>query len=270
MYPYAIFSNVNLYTVFLCLGILGAVILYRIMADKRKIYWKVQNLVIMSTAAAIVGGYFFAVFFQALYNIERRGGFILDSKTGATFYGGIVGGAACFLLVYFVVGRFFTKKGEHIKHFFDVADLGAASITLGHALGRIGCLMAGCCHGDATDAWYGIYMLDSKSGEMVKYVPIQLYESLFLFAMFGFFLYRLIKKKTYNLPLYMAIYGVWRYAIEEFRGDTRGSTIVDFWSPSQLIAVIMVLGAVLLYFGQRYFIKRQAAKKTPDGGAYEE
>ena len=270
MYPYSIFANVNLYTVFLCLGILGAVIIYRIFADKKKIYWKVQNLVIISTATAIVGGYFSAVLFQALYNIESRGAFIIDSKTGATFYGGIVGGAAVFLLVYFVLGRFYTKNGEHVKRFFDVADIAAASITLAHGLGRLGCLMAGCCHGGRTDAWYGIHMLDPKTGQMVKFVPIQLYEAIFLFAMFAFFIFRLIKGKGYGLPLYMAIYGVWRFAIEYFRADHRGTTVVDFLSPSQFIAVLMVVGAIALYFGQRFYITRKKGENKSDEVVYAE
>ena len=263
MYPYTLFYNVNLYTVFLCLGILSAVVCYRIFADKLKMYWKVQNLVIMSTATAIIGGYFFAVLFQALYNIEKRGGFIMDSSTGATFYGGLIGGAACFLAFYFLVGPLYVKDKRHLDSFFTVADIGAASIAVAHGLGRIGCLMAGCCHGGATDEWYGIEMIyvgENGVAKYVKNVPVQLYEALFLFLLFGFLVYRLIKRKTYGLPIYMAVYGVWRFAIEYARTDDRGSTVVDFLSPSQFIAVLMIVGSVILYFGQRYYLKRHAIK----------
>lgn len=254
MYPYPIFWDIDLYTVFLCLGILGAIVTYRIFAEKKKIYWRVQNLVIWSAAAAVVVGYFSAVVFQALYNIKERGGFIIDGTTGATFYGGLIGGAACFLAVYFGFGHFTVKGKEHIKSFFDVADIAAASIALAHGLGRIGCLMAGCCHGGKTEAWYGIYMMSMGA----KVVPIQLYEAIFLFLLFGFLVWRLLTKRSCNLPLYMAIYGVWRFAIEFFRRDYRGSTVVDFLSPSQLIAVIMIAGSVALYFGQRVIMKRPA------------
>ena len=107
MYPYPLFWDIDLYTVFLCIGIAGALVTYRIFSEKKKIYWRVQNLVVVSAAFAVVIGYFSAVVFQAFYNIKERGGFIIDETTGATFYGGLIGGAACFLLVYFGIGRFF-------------------------------------------------------------------------------------------------------------------------------------------------------------------
>lgn len=253
MYPYPIFWNVDLYTIFLGIGILGAIVTYRFFAEKKKIYWRVQNLVVLTAAISVIVGYFSAVMFQAFYNIKERGGFVIDASTGATFYGGLIGGAACFLLVYFGIGHFMIKNKEHIKSFFAVADIAAASIAVAHALGRIGCLMAGCCHGGETDEWYGIYMVAMGH----KVVPIQLYEALFLFALFGFFVWRLLKNRSCNLPLYMAIYGVWRFVIEYFRRDYRGSTVVDFLSPSQFIAVLMVLGAIALYFGQRAILKKQ-------------
>ncbi|MBR5823405.1 MAG: prolipoprotein diacylglyceryl transferase, partial [Paludibacteraceae bacterium] len=39
-----------------------------------------------------------------------------------------------------------------------IANCVAPGIALAHAIGRIGCLFAGCCHGQATKAWYGIMM----------------------------------------------------------------------------------------------------------------
>lgn len=258
MYPYALFWDIDLYTIFLCVGIAGAIITYRFFAEKKKIYWRVQNLVIVTAAFSIVGGYFSAVLFQAMYNIKERGGFIIDERTGATFYGGLIGGAVCFLLIYFVFGRFYVKNGEHIKSFFAVTDIAAASISVAHAFGRIGCLMAGCCHGGPTDKWYGIYMY-SVGG---KAVPTQLYEAIFLFALFGFFVWRIMKNKSCNLPLYMAIYGVWRFGIEYVRKDYRGSTVVDFLSPSQFIALLMIVGSIALYFGQVYIIKKQVQRAS--------
>ena len=260
MYPYPLFWDIDLYTIFLCLGIAGAMLTYRFFAGKKKIYWKVQNLVVFTAALSIVGGYFSAVLFQAFYNIEKNGGFVIDEKTGATFYGGLIGGAAVFLFIYFVFGRFYVKNNEHVKSFFDVADIAAASIAVAHALGRIGCLMAGCCHGGPTDKWYGIFMY-SVGG---KAVPTQLYEAIFLFALFGFFVWRLMKNRSCNLPLYMAIYGVWRFFIEYVRKDYRGSTVVDFLSPSQFIAVLMIIGAVVLYFGQKAIMKKQQSKVTKE------
>ncbi len=260
MYPYTILGFLNLYTLFFCVGIIGAIIVFRVLAGKKNIPWRVQQFVVITAAASIFTGYYSAVLFQAFYNIAEIGKFVIDENTGMTFYGGLIGGAACFLVVYFGIGHFVFKKDHaHTANFFGVADIAASSILIAHGFGRVGCLMAGCCHGGITDSWCGIYM----PGVGAKVVPIQLYEALFLFALFGFLTFRLLKGRTCNLPLYMVLYGVWRFVVEFFRADERGGTIVSFLSPSQFIAVLMIIGSVALFFGQRaavrYFAKKEAA-----------
>ncbi len=186
--------------------------------------------------------------FQAFYNIGKYGEFRLDTQTGATFYGGLIGGAASFLLIYFIVGHFvFRENHEHLRQFWHLADIAAICISVAHGIGRIGCLMAGCCHGAVTDKWYGIYMVSKQ----IKVVPIQLFEALVLFAICALCVYRLIKGKRDNLPLYMIVYGVWRFFIEYARTDYRGTTLVSFLTPSQLTAVVMVLGGIALLIVRR-------------------
>lgn len=257
MYPYPIIFGIDLYTILLCVGIIAALLTFRIFADYKKMYWKLQNFSIITAVLSIVGGYGSAVLFQAFYNFldDPTQGFQLNNGTGATFYGGLIGGAACFLLIYFGIGALVFKKKEHIKGFFDIANIAAAAIAIAHGFGRLGCLMAGCCHGAQTDAWYGVYFVSYG----IKAVPVQLFEAIFLFALFGFFWYRIVKRKSCNLPLYMMLYGVWRFVIEFFRADDRGATVVSFLSPSQLIALIMVVGSIALFFGERYIEKKQEA-----------
>jgi phosphatidylglycerol:prolipoprotein diacylglycerol transferase len=264
MYPYSIIFGIDLYTVFLCIGIIGAIVVFRLFSDRIKMNWRVQNFCILVAFVSIIIGYLSAVFFQALYDIESRGGFIIDSSTGATFYGGLIGGTGCFLALYFGIGSFWFKDKVHIDSFFSLADIAAASIAIAHGFGRIGCLMAGCCHGKIVDAWYSVYMPAINA----KAVPLQLYEALFLFALFGFFTFRVFTRRSCNLPLYMAIYGVWRFVIEYFRTDDRGSTVVDFLSPSQFIAVLMIIGSVALFFGQRAIMHKRIAARA-DGAENE-
>ncbi|MBE6534611.1 MAG: prolipoprotein diacylglyceryl transferase, partial [Ruminococcaceae bacterium] len=166
--------------------------------------------------------------------------------------GGLIGGAACFLAIYFGIGALMFKDKIHVRSFFDVCNIAAAAIASAHGFGRIGCLMAGCCHGAPTDAWYGVYFVSYG----IKAVPVQLFEAIFLFGLFGFFCYRLIKNKSLNLPLYMILYGVWRFFIEFLRADDRGMTVVSFLSPSQFIAILMIIGSVGLFFGERYIERK--------------
>lgn len=247
MYPYEILPGIDLYIICLSLAALSAIIVFRLMADRLKIRAKLQNLCLYTAIGAMAVGYLSAVFFQAFYNIRKYGKFVINSNTGATFYGGLIGGALFFILIYFLVGNRMFDDGSHKKKFFLIADIAACCISIAHAIGRIGCLMAGCCHGKETDAWYGVHMVGFER----KVVPTQLFEALFLFALFGIFVYMISKKRTYCLQIYMCAYGLWRFVIEYFRNDYRGTTVIDAVTPSQLTAVIMVAVGLLLIVLQR-------------------
>ena len=121
-----------------------------------------------------------------------------------------------------------------------MSGIAGGAIALAHGIGRIGCLCAGCCHGEVTDAWYGIYnaALDAKT------VPVQLFEALFLFALAAFLSVWLWKGMRGGLGIYLSAYAVWRFFIEYLRTDHRGQSPISFLSPSQLTAVVLLLVGV--------------------------
>ncbi len=262
MYPNEILLGLDLYSIFLCVGIFVCILAYGWLADRLFLSARLQKFCFICALFAIPLGYGSAVLFQAFYNFMDGEKFVISLNTGATFYGGLIGGAAVFLLIYFVAGHFTFSDGYHKRNFFGVSSCAAASIAVAHAFGRLGCLMAGCCHGSVTDKWYGIYMHGTEG--YAKYVPIQLFEAMFLFAIFALFVILVFKKKTFNLLLYMIIYGAWRFFIEYARADERGKTVVSFLSPSQLIAALMILGGVGLLIFERYYEKKHAQEILGD------
>ncbi len=242
MYPYELFLGIDLYSILMLAGIIVSMTFIRFQGDWRGHSAKLQNFVLMNTVAAVLLGYGSAVLFQAFYDFMETGTFQIARNTGSTFYGGLIGGAGMFILIYFVAGHFRFPDGYHKKHFREVSDLAAACITVAHGFGRLGCLMAGCCYGKRCDAWYGIEM----AGLGYKVIPVQLFEALFLFVLAGIFLWRFKKGGRYLMPAYMMSYAVWRFIAELMRDDDRGATIVDFLTPSQLISVLLLSGGLLL------------------------
>ncbi len=243
MYPNEIILGMGMYEILIALGFTCALGYFRIFADKRGFGANLQNLVICCALAALVGGYGFAVLTQAVYNALDGGRFEIVSTTGATFYGGLIGGAGLFIGIYFLAGRWLLKPREASENFPYLSEIAAGSIAVAHGFGRLGCLFAGCCHGAVTDAWYGIYHV--YVGE--KVVPVQFFEALVLFALCGVLTWRLIRGKRNNLAVYLMTYAVWRFFAEYLRADDRGATVVSFLSPSQLTAVaLFLLGAGLL------------------------
>lgn len=244
MYPY-IFNVIDSYVVFLLIGVIAAFILlivyFKFVIKKDKFF--ILDL-LFSGIIAVLFGVIFACLFENLYE------FALDPKNykwtfGMTFLGGLFGGVVGFLIMYF----FYFKKrnGSAMKELLIIAP---SCITLAHAFGRIGCFLAGCCYGIETDSIIGVKFpaLDHKV------IPTQLIECFFLFLLTGIMLLLVLKFKfKYCFVVYLLSYGIFRFIIEFFRGDDRGA-FLSIFSPSQVWCILMVIGAIPLYFLIRKFI----------------
>lgn len=255
MYPYEIIFGMNLYDIFLAVGVIAALVIARIFADKDKVSAKLFNFILLIGSVAIGFGYFSAVFTQAIYNWLDGEEFVINSSTGATFLGGLVGGVLTFLIGYFAIGHFVFHEKENVKYFPRLLDFAAVSITAAHGFGRLGCLTAGCCHGRVTDAWYGIYHITLDA----TVVPVQLFEAIFLFTLCAILAILASKKIPGTMAIYMSVYGIWRIFAEMLRDDYRGSTFVDFLTPSQLTSIILLVLSVPIFL----YTFSEHKKRTP-------
>ncbi|MCQ2428565.1 MAG: prolipoprotein diacylglyceryl transferase [Clostridia bacterium] len=256
MYPNELFLGMTLYDVFLALGVISALMIFNYFSRKRGLEGKLHNFILVDTVLSVVLGYVSAVLVQELWNSLEKGKYELSGSSGATFLGGLLGGAAVFLSFYFIAGGFVFKDGLHKRRIASLLDIAAVCIPSAHAFGRIGCLSAGCCYGRKTTAWYGIKMVDLG----YKVVPLQLFESIFLFGLF-IVLFILCKKKIHGLlPIYMIVYGLWRIPIEFLRDDHRGNSFVSFLTPSQFVSVLLIVGGVALWFFLRAYWKKHSGK----------
>ena len=275
MYPYIIIDlgehfRLGLYDICLMIAIVICLVLYRVFADRQKFKAKIQNFALITSIFAIGCGYYAAALVQTFYNWKAALGENPEAKffdywgTGATFYGGLVGGVIIFVIIYFGIGALLFKKKENIHHFFPIAHIAGAVIPLAHGIGRIGCLMAGCCHGTVcqTPQWYTFTFYDLYVDGTVKpfyAVPVQLLEAVFLFALAAVLIVRVVKNNHYNLSIYMIAYGVWRFFAEYLRADARGEGILPFLSPSQQTALLLIAVGVGVIFLEKY-VRKYTAK----------
>ncbi len=267
MFPSLALSG-GLYDLCLIIAIIVSMVLADHMGVMRKFSIKLQKVLIIAIVLAVIIGFVGAVLFQAVYNWLKTGVFQLS---GMTFYGGLIFGVLAFLGVWFGLGKLWCKDGEAKAKFGAMLDIAACIIPLAHGIGRIGCLMAGCCHGGLTDAWYGVMHYNGVTVNGVTYVsakvvPIQLFEAIFLFIVSGSLFFLFFKKfgkenegRFPLMPIYCVLYGIWRFCIEYARADERGATIIPWLSPSQLIAVIMVV--VGLVYVALWFLKKKTTRK---------
>jgi phosphatidylglycerol:prolipoprotein diacylglycerol transferase len=183
-------------------------------------------------------------------------------RSGGVFYGGLIVAVAVALWYIRRVGL----------PLWTTCDVFAPGIALGHVIGRLGCLFAGCCYGKPTALPWGITFTDPFAAANVgtplntPLHPTQLYEAgaeaLILIVLLatesrG----RRFAGRTFWL--YMLLYAVSRFIIEIFRGDPRGT--VGIFSTSQFISVLLapLAIAMLVYLSRaRAPAPTQARKKA--------
>ena len=268
MYPYPVLFGMTLYEWMIVLGFVLAVATYRALADRKGYEPALENLTILGGTFGIAIGYYAAVLVQAFYNYLESGAFDLSKSTGATFLGGLMGGAVVFFSIYFGIGALVYRGKENLtlRKLRENVDIAITCVVVAHACGRLGCLFAGCCHGAVVDGFPGLWN-ESLSAYTI---PIPLYEALFLLSLYLWMGLRVLRGKRYQMVIYLAAYGTWRFFIEFFRADDRGETIVSALSPSQLTSLIMLLLAAILFALQRRADKAAVSPDAPtEPGAQE-
>lgn len=188
-------------------------------------------------AIAVGGGV--SILAQSLffYLQNPAAGFRLSPSS--TYISGLIGGIASFLLGYFVYGR--RRFGPRIV---EVVPIVPVCITIAHAFGRLGCFFAGCCYGRDTQSMLGVVF----PGLGRPVYPTQLFESAFLFLLFGILAWLVFRRNFYQgMSVYLFAYGVFRFLIEFIRGDDRG-VLLGGLSPSQTLSLVMIAAAGVLWF----------------------
>ncbi len=163
---------------------------------------------------------------------------LMIQRGGLVFYGGLVGA--------FLSCNAYIRRGGLPA--WKVADVMAPSIALGHAMGRIGCLMHGCCYGDACDLPWAVHFPTHHDTRGTGVHPTQLYEA-GLNLLLSLALVRLFKVRRFDgqvFAIYLCSYAVLRSVVEAFRGDYPNRYAGGVLTPAHLISIaIFGLGAVL-------------------------
>jgi phosphatidylglycerol:prolipoprotein diacylglycerol transferase len=171
---------------------------------------------------------------------------IATLQSGGTFYGGFAGG-----IVWTI---FYTRKEK--MPLLPTLDVCAAPLALGHAIGRVGCFMAGCCFGKPTTLPWAVTFTSDIAARIsgtplnLPLHPTQLYEAA---AEFLNFLILYLIGRRWRFPgqivgAYLILYGVERSLLEFLRDDP-GRT--PLWNGAlslmQLVSLAMICGGIFLW-----------------------
>jgi len=252
MYPelFRIFGfPINTYGVFLALAFLCAILITVKLAERDGLPRdKIYDLSLWMLLFSLIGSKLLMLFTEAEYRANPSQLLSLDFlRSGGVFYGGLLGA---------VVAGYILMKRFRLP-WWKTADACAPGIAIGNFFGRQGCFAAGCCWGKPTTLPWGVKF--SAMGHEVTGVPIdahlhptQLYESFAMLLVFGF-LFWLHKRKRFDgqvILFYAVLYSIIRFLIEfvrdDPRGDIMGLTSITGLSTSQIISVLIGIGALVI------------------------
>ena len=165
-------------------------------------------------------------------------------RSGGVFYGG--------LLLSVAVAFWFIRR--HNLPFWTTCDAFAPGIILGQAVGRLGCLMAGCCYGEPTESFLGITFSHTLAAANVgtplgvSLHPTQLYESVAALFILGSLLLAERTGRGFmgrTFWTYLLLYPTARFVIEFYRADPRG-TVFDLLSTSQFVSLLLIPTSIVM------------------------
>ncbi len=193
------------------------------------------NLAFWSLVGALVGSRIPYV----LFNWDQFSGDLLGIfkiwEGGLMFFGGFI------LALIFSIIYVRSKK----LNFWRYADAAALSLPLGHAFGRIGCILGDGGHvGKITTMPWGVLV----NGELRHLTA--LYSVIYLFLIFGI-LFLIRKRKVFDgfiAAMYLVFYGVARFLME----FTREEMLYFGLDLPQWICILMVvLGLGFIYYKKK-------------------
>ena len=168
---------------------------------------------------------------------------VFNMRSGLVYYGGLIGSSVATII--------FCRRQK--IGLWRMADVMAPSIALGHAFGRVGCFMTGCCYGTATNLPWAVHFPIEHWTKGIGVHPTQLYESslnLIFYASLAW-LFRRRKFDGQVFAVYLMGYAVIRSTTEMFRGDYTQYYLGGIATPGQTVSIIILAAGLGLWWKQR-------------------
>ncbi len=174
-------------------------------------------------------------------------------RGGLVYYGGFI--LACLAVIVF--------SRRHRDPLWSLADYGVVALPLGHAIGRIGCFINGCCYGLHSALPWSIRFPADHESHGVPVHPTQLYEAGYNSLLFGVLLACFLRRRPPAgrvFALYLLLYPPFRFLVESIREEPHGAGGL---TAAQLTSIPLFLAGLVLwiYLGRKAHALEQKATK---------
>lgn len=217
-------------------ALLGAYLLGRAFERRGLKKDDAHSLVIWATVWGFVGAkIYFLLEHTGEISLHHLGG------SGFTWYGGLIGGIAAFLVVI---------RRRHLPA-TTVIDAAAIPLTLAYGVGRIGCWLSGDgTYGKPTGLPWGQTFPNGMVATDVPVHPTPLYETIAALAIAAILwaLQRRTRPPLEILGAYLALSGISRFAVEYLR--INDPALLGLTQPQLWAAASVVAGAAIITRGR--------------------
>ncbi|MFQ5905005.1 MAG: prolipoprotein diacylglyceryl transferase [bacterium] len=254
--PFALHS----WGLMLALGFLAGILIACYRAKKRGLEaQRMVDLAVVTIVAGVVGGRLAFV----VTHLSDFKEFPLEVfavwRGGLTFYGGAI--------LAFIAGVIYLKR-KSLK-VWEAADVIAPSLSFGIFLGRIGCLLNGCCFGKPTLVPWAIVFPEGSYADQVFEAgthlhPTQIYSSLAGITMF-FLLLWMERWWRFNGSLFwrfVILYSVWRISVDLFR-YYEPSSIYEIGALRMTESQLTSIGLIIAGIAMLSILSRKRFRTTP-------
>ncbi len=242
-------TSIHAYPAMLALAFIAGTLLAVRDAERQQL-WLPPEIGLWAFFGALIGAKAFHIIqYDTPWHVWKA---LLIWQGGLVFYGGLLGGMLAALL--------FTLS--HKTPPILTADVIAPYLALGEAITRIGCFLNGCCYGAPAHAPWAVQFPTNSPAHLrqrfegligpdaplpLPVHPTQLYMIAGLAA--AFIILKLVRRRQrfhgQVALLYAVLYGLIRFTVEIFRGDSARS-VADM-TVSQSISLALILIGVAIY-----------------------
>ena len=207
---------------------------------------------------AIIGG---VVFSRVVHVIDKWDYYMANPRQIITFEGLAVYGAVIGIVIAVLLYCIAKKLSA-----WQIADLVSPGALVGMAIGRVGCLINGCCYGAVTSVpWAVVYTNPASYAPLgTPLHPTQVYHFIWNLAAFVvvWLLRRRLKPVGSIFLLYLALYALGDLGIRFLR---EGEPFLFGIQQAQLIGIIMLVITVPLLIFRMYRARHMASVNDSPG-----
>ena len=126
-------------------------------------------------------------------------------------------------------------------------DTFVVAVAVAVGVGRLGCLVYGCCHGTVTDLPWGIRFSIAEDGGTLARHPTQIYEAIFHLSFAAIAAWAIGRKWVIGdwMPIYLIGYAMYRFCSEFIRAETVWIAGLTFYQISALPIAGVMLAIIL-------------------------